>query len=105
MNKTTTINCTKNEGSKEQIMKKENLNELIQEDPNVKKVRNRYENVEKHIWDMIRNLENGSGLSDDVFDEINNCISEIRTIDQEVRNAEIVAMEKYSEKSDQRRCQ
>lgn len=94
MNKTTTINCTKNEGSKEQIMKKENLNELIQENPTVKRERNKYENVENHILDIIRKLEDGSGLSDDVFVEINNCISEIRTIDQEVRNAEIVAMEK-----------
>ena len=94
MNKAKAINCTKDEGSKEQIMEKENLNELIQEDPTVKKVRNRYENVEKHIWDIIRNLENGSGLSDDVFDEINNCISEIRTIDQEEMDAEMVAREK-----------
>lgn len=91
MNKAKAINCTKDEGSKEQIMEKENLNELIQEDPTVKKVRNRYENVENHIWDIIRNLENGSGLSDDVFDEINNCISEIRTIDQEEMEAEMVA--------------
>lgn len=91
MNKAKAINCTKDEGSREQIMEKENLNELIQEDPTVKKVRNRYENVEKHIWDIIRNLENGSGLSDDVFDEINNCIREIRTIDQEEMDAEMVA--------------
>lgn len=91
MNKAKAINCTKDEGSREQIMGKKHLNELIREYPNVKKVRNRYENVEKHIWDIIRNLENGSGLSDDVFDEINNCIREIRTIDQEEMDAEMVA--------------
>lgn len=91
MNKAKAINCTKDEGSREQIMKKENLNELIREYPNVKRARNRYENVENHIWDIIRNLENGSGLSDDVFVEINNCISEIRTIDQEEMDAEMVA--------------
>ena len=94
MNKAKAINCTKGEGSREQIMEKKHLNELIREYPNVKKVRNRYENVEKHIWDIIRNLENGSGLSDDVFDEINNCIREIRTIDQEEMDAGIVAREK-----------
>lgn len=91
MNKAKAINCTKDEGSREQIMKKENLNELLREYPNVKRARNRYENVENHIWEIIRKLENGSGLSDDVFDEINNCISEIRTIDQEEMEAEMVA--------------
>lgn len=87
------INCTEDEGSREQIMENKHLNELIREYPNVKKARNRYENVEKHIWDIIRNLENGSGLSDDVFVEINNCIREIRTIDQEEMDAEMVARE------------
>ncbi len=77
MNKVKTINCTKEEGSKKQIMKKEYLNELIREYPTVKRARNRYENVANHIWDIIRNLEKGSGLSDDVFVEINNCIIQI----------------------------
>lgn len=99
------INCTEDEGSREQIMENKHLNELIREYPNVKKVRNRYENAENHICEIIRNLENGLGLSDDVFDEINNCIREIRTIDQEEMDAEMVARGNYSEKFNQGRYQ
>lgn len=37
---------------------------------------------------MVKALENGSGLSDAIFDEINMCIARISVIEDEVHKAE-----------------
>lgn len=60
----------------------------IQLHPKVVAAKQLYEPVEKRIQYLIEALENGSGLSDAIFDEINMCIAKISVIEGEVRKAE-----------------
>lgn len=60
----------------------------IQLHPKVIAAKQLYEPVEKRIQYLIEALENGSGLSDAIFDEINMCIARISVIEGEVHKAE-----------------
>lgn len=49
-----------------------------------------YEQVKQRIRDLIYALENGAGLTDEIFTEINKCIADMKTIDQEVFKADVI---------------
>lgn len=86
----TTHNTKEHDGGPLNLATNAQYNEWnkIQLHPKVVAAKQLYEPVEKRIQYLIKALENGSGLSDTIFDEINMCIARISVIEGEVRKAE-----------------